>query len=230
MIEITNVDAYGFDHAIRGVRNNRNTWEKSDTHFNIADIAGDTHGVTVGPNDLELMKKLAVAGGPHAKYMRYIMVYCDINAPMYWWKEFDTYKVGTVRNSCSTMNTVMSKPFELSDFAWDHMDIEDAVEELKRVIETLNKLRDDYLEWTDKAKNADHEDAKDFAEIQKKHVWYSLIQLLPSSYMQKATILMNYQNLRHMYKDRKNHKLQEWRLFCDWAESLPYSDLIAYKN
>lgn len=230
MIEIYDdtVEVHGFNHAIRGIRNNHNSWDKSDTSYNVRiNTSPEKDGrINIGDNDLALMKKLAVAGGPHAKYMRYITVYFDINAPMYWWKEFDTYKVGTVRNSCSTMNSIMKKPFEVSDFSFEKVldnvmaantEVDGYDMRLQKYVDdtvsVLNMLRNRYLILTDSIE-------------EKKRVWDHVIQLLPSSYMTKATIALNYQVLRHIYIDRQHHKLSEWHDFCKWIESLPYSELI----
>ena len=210
MIKIENTEVYGFEAAIRGMRNPMNSWDKSDSlwkekfDYKEGEYAFDFF---VGSNDLTLMKQLVKAGTDHSKFMRMINVTLDITAPLYWWKEFDTYKVGTVRNSCSTMHKIHSKEFEVSDFSTDHLNL-DSMEVLKKTIEHLNYYRDQFIET--KHKNA----------------WWQLIQLLPSSYNQRATVQLNYQVLRNMYHARKNHKLDEWREFCEWIESLPYSELI----
>lgn len=238
MIEIDKVEIHGFMPAIRGARNSYDSWDKIDST--------EVNGVfIIGNADHELLLKLAKAGGAHSKCLRYITVYLDINAPMYWWKEFDTYKVGTVRNSCSTMHRVMAKPFTMDDFSTEHMDISDKFGSIEypgqsgtyqlqqslymeKVIHDLNSIRDRYLMF----KNADPNTFKDKdrEEAIMKELWYSVIQLLPSSYNQKSTILLNYQVLRNIYPDRSVHKLQEWRDFCAWVNSLPYSDLITAKK
>jgi len=225
MIEIfkDTVEVHGFNHAIRGVRNNHDSWDKSDTsyEFRINTSPEKDGRIKIGDNDLKLLKKLAVAGGSHAKYMRYIIVYFDINAPMYWWKEFDTYKVGTVRNSCSTMNSVMKKPFSEEDFSLDHIQWS-RESYIESMIAELNELRRIHLEAKEHINSVNHL----LEEEHMKGSWYSLIQVLPSSYMTKSTIMLNYQVLRNIYHNRRNHKLQEWHTFCDWIETLPYSELI----
>lgn len=202
MIKFENTSIYGWEAAIRGMRNPMNSWEKSDS---ILDHIGL---VEIGENDLQLMKQLVKAGTDHSKFMRMITVTVDITAPLYWWKEFDTYKVGTVRNSCSTMHKIHEKPFELEDFSHEHL-CSNSEKILKKVIEILNIER------------------KNFITSKDKFCWWQLIQLLPSSYNQRATVQLNYAVLRNMYHSRKNHKLDEWREgFCKWVESLPYSELI----
>lgn len=213
MIKIEHTDVYGFEAAIRGMRNPWNSWEKSDSV-----ILPTENLIDVGKNDHALMKKLVFAGTDHSKFMRMIYVTCDITAPMYWWKEFDTYKVGTVRNSCSTMHTITAKEFTLDDFSIDDFPFEDDYNEIslsdcfENVIADCEMYRKKYLETGDK------------------RYWRGLIQLLPSSYNQRATVQMNYAVLRNMYHSRKNHKLDEWRDFCRWIESLPYSELITGGN
>lgn len=197
MIKIENVDVHGVARAIYSARNAMNSWDKSDSRFETD---------TMGENDLKLAKQLVKAGTDHAKFMRMITVTLDITAPMYWWKEFDTYKVATVRNSCSTMHTIHKKEFTLDDFSHEHL-----VKELKIlevVIISLNAARERYL------KNKDEAD------------WWQMIQLLPSSYNQRSTVQLNYAVLRNIYHSRKNHKLNEWRDFCKWVEELPCSELI----
>lgn len=229
MIEITNTEVVGWEHAIRGMRNPMNSWDKSDSNyvtdekvmFNDNFVLGITSPYEcfshtyfkIGENDLELMKKLSKAGSDHRKFMRMIVVYADITAPMYWWKEFDTYKVGTVRNSCSTMHRLTHKEFELEDFSYDSML---DVDIMNKVIADLNWHRDWFI---------DKQNAKDCGVSAKQH-WYQLIQLLPSSYNQKSTVMLNYEVLKNMYHSRKTHKLDEWRDFCKWIETLPYSELI----
>lgn len=199
MIKFENTDVYGWKSAIRGMRNPMNSWDKSDSRFYVLQI---------GKNDLNLMKQLIKAGTDHSKFMRMISVTVDITAPLYWWKEFDTYKVGTVRNSCSTMHKIHEKPFELEDFSHEHL-CSNSEKILKKVIEILNIER------------------KNFITSKDKFCWWQLIQLLPSSYNQRATVLLNYAVLRNMYHGRKNHKLDEWSQgFTEWVESLPYSELI----
>ena len=200
MIELTRTDVYGWEAAIRGMRNPMNSWDKSDSKFGFAD---DHHTFWMGENDLKLMQKLSKAGNDHGKFLRMITVTVDIDAPLYWWKEFDTYKVGTVANSCSTMHKIHAREFTLCDFAWEHLD-NDSIEMLEAVIERLNYNRQRFLETKDK------------------RYWWQMIQLLPSSYNQKRTVQLNYQVLKSMYYARKYHKLDEWRMFCDWMEALPY--------
>lgn len=226
MIKIENVDVHGFEAAIRGMRNPMNSWDKSDSYYGCAqgeclkcgfkpDWCGNTQSFQAGENDLKLMKQLVSAGSDHSKFMRMINVTCDITAPMYWWKEFDTYKVGTVRNSCSTMHTIHKREFTLDDFSFEKCK-SDAIMTgtMDNVIFTLNQARKQYL------------DNKDECAAIAKYFWWDMIQLLPSSYNQRATVQMNYAVLRNMYHVRRNHKLDEWKTFCWWAETLPMSELI----
>ena len=221
MIHIDNVEVMGWEHAIRGMRNPKNSWDKSDTVYGTywGDIDGhkcfDNDGFTLGNNDFDLMKRLRDAGTDHRKYMRMITVYLDITAPLYWWKEFDTYKVGTVANSCSTMHKIHDKEFTMDDFSNDNLilwDVDNNVHIpmgcLQDTINVLNACREKYLETKDKM------------------YWWQMIQLLPSSYNQKRTVMLNYEVLANMYKSRKHHKLDEWRNFCEWIKQLPYSELI----
>lgn len=252
MLKIENTEVIGWEHAIRGMRNPKNSWVKSDsgvcaTHgpAHCADCvytdcyADDVEIGTkyiLGPNDLNLMTTLRNAGTDHRKFMRMITVYLDITAPLYWWKEFDTYKVGTVANSCSTMHKIADKEFTLADFSCEHLDrepyhrnwIESVIVDeditsphkvwmtpfdvLRCTIEMLNAYRENYLETKDKQD------------------WWQMIQLLPSSYNQRRTVMLNYEVLANIYKSRRNHKLDEWHTFCDWIESLPYSELITGKE
>lgn len=216
MITINNVDVYGWEAAIRGMRNPMNSWDKSDTgwvsgfHTDKAPIDYDSeYGdfKVIGNNDHALMMKLAKAGSVHAKYRRMINVTCDINAPLYWWKEYDTYKVGTVANSCSTMHKIHDKEFTLDDFSHEHL-LSGCKYSLRMLVDVLNDARAEFLNTNDKV------------------YWWQMIQLLPSSYNQKRTVQLNYEVLSAMYRDRKNHKLDEWRTFCKWVESLPYSEII----
>ena len=205
MIKFESTEVTGWEAAIRGMRNPMNSWNKSDSGYGCS--ATETPRYIIGPNDLKLMKSLVRAGSDHSKFMRMINVTVDITAPMYWWKEFDTYKVGTVRNSCSTMHKIMDKEFELSDFSFENVD--DTVSNLYPIMGRLNYARKKYLETKDKK------------------FWYSVIQLLPSSYNQRSTVQLNYAVLRNMYNSRKNHKLDEWSVdFCNWVKTLPYSELI----
>ena len=201
MIKVENIDVWGFEHAIRGMRNPMNSWYKSDSHYSHFDNGLEFY--SIGENDLSLAQKLSKGGDAHAKYLRMITVWVDITAPLYWWKEFDTYKVGTVANSCSTMHKLTHKEFELDDFSHDKMNTF-ALECLERyTIPALNVLRDHYLVEKDEKK--------------KREDWYSMIQTLPSSYNQKRTVMLNYQVLKSIYWSRKDHKLEEWRDFCDWC-------------
>ncbi len=219
MIKIENVETYGWEAAIRGMRNPMNSWDKSDSGWTLECHDGsikiesddeDWWEYRIGPNDQKLMKSLAKAGSTHAKYRRMIMVSLDITAPLYWWKEFDTYKVGTVANSCSTMHKIHAKKFTLDDFSHEHLSGSNKAL-LDDIIFTLNLNRNAYI-------NHDFDDPK--------YSWWQMIQLLPSSYNQKRTVMLNYEVLSHMYHDRKDHKLDEWRDFCKWIETLPFSEII----
>lgn len=208
MIKITNAEVFGWDAAIRGMRNPMNSWDKSDSkHWRETIVGHEVEYRVVGRNDLTLMKKLVEAGSDHAKFMRMINVTMDVTAPLYWWKEFDTYKVGTVANSCSTMHKIADKEFTLEDFSHEHL-MQGGLECIKNLCKDLNMCREQYL--------AKHD----------KEWWWQMIQLLPSSYNQKRTVQLNYAVLRNMYHARRNHKLDEWRDFCSWVESLPYAELI----
>lgn len=229
MLKIENVEVLGWEAAIRGARNPMNSWKKSDSVFvdeegdwytisgdsgpfkNVDGFSTDGEQVYIGPNDLDLMTRLRNAGTDHRKFMRMITVYLDITAPLYWWKEFDTYKVGTVANSCSTMHKIHAKEFMLEDFSYEHLNIF-MLNSLKGTIDHLNLARRNYL------------------EIKNKEYWWQMIQLLPSSYNQKRTVMLNYEVLANIYKSRRNHKLDEWHTLCDWIESLPYSELITGKG
>ena len=215
MLKIEKTEVFGWEAAIRGMRNPMNSWDKSDSEFGVQYHGCDTY---IGQNDLKLMKNLSEAGSDHGKFLRMINVTMDITAPLYWWKEFDTYKVGTVANSCSTMHKIHAKEFEWGDFSYEHLMrtdygwISDSNSVLwcepktlfETVIKTLNACRDNYLLTKDKK------------------WWWQMIQLLPSSYNQTRTVQLNYQVLKTMYYARRNHKLDEWRTLCDWIESLPY--------
>lgn len=227
MIKIENVEVVGLEHALRGMRNPKNSWDRSDSgiyYFQTDKIIdGDIvccPEYVVGDNDLGLMKRLAKGGPVHAKYRRMIVVYLDITAPLYWWKEFDTYKVGTVSNSCSTMHKIHEKEFTLDDFSHEHLDARSRVI-LETIIETLNRYRDLFVNYN----------AEDY-EIQgcpsKKTYWWQMIQLLPSSYMQKRTIMLDYEVLVNIYRWRRHHKMDvgHWDVICDWIETLPYSEII----
>ena len=206
MIDIRNQSVYGWREAIRGMRNSWNSWERSDS------IIDEKNGnITLGFADYELMKKLASAHPSHAKYRRMITVYCNITAPMYWWKEFDTYKVGTVSNSQSSMHTITKRDLTIDDFSTEHLH-ESSIDILKGLIQLMNHYAHEYVE----SKN--------------KEDWWQIIQLLPSSFNQTRTIMLNYEVLSNIYENRKDHKLDEWRKFCDWIENLPHSNLITGKE
>lgn len=244
MIKIENTEIVGWEAAIRGMRNPLNSWEKSDSKWYSIGIPTSNPAAIndkylsqkycIGDNDLNLMTRLRNAGTDHRKFMRMITVYVDITAPLYWWKEFDTYKVGTVANSCSTMHKIHAKEFTLDDFSYEHLitnkdpDCYDAsyhwysesantnlyatpLDGLKVIIGILNANREAYL------------------ETKNKEYWWQLIQLLPSSYNQRRTVMLNYEVLANIYKSRRNHKLDEWHVFCEWIENLPYAELITDK-
>lgn len=223
MIKLEHIETFNWEGAIRGMRNPMNSWDKSDSCLceggdNFRDCIVST-GVCprngdfdrdrfcIGAADFDLMKRLAKAGSDHRKYMRQIFVSVDITAPLYWWKEFDTYKVGTVANSCSTMHTIHKKEFEVSDFSTDNM-TNAGTAVLNYLISVLEDCRECFNETKDKG------------------VWHDLISLLPSGYLQKRTVTMTYENLVNMYHARKNHKLDEWHTFCGWIKCLPYSEII----
>ena len=262
MIKIENVVVSGWEAAIRGMRNPMNSWSQSDSHvcneYTIReempcqmvendnepckDCNDGKYGYCVGKNDWVLMRKLSAAGSVHGKYLRFITVTMDVTAPMYWWSEYDTYKVGTVANSCSKMHKLLHKPFEMSDFSFDKLpgfqneikqfrpvvdeetelwrridaDYAESVNVFKEVarpiVDTLNELRDSYFACEN--------------EVSKKQIWHSILQLLPESYNQRRTVLLNYAVLANIYQYRKEHKLDEWRNFCKWIETLPYSEVI----
>lgn len=200
MIKIEKTEVFGWESAIRGMRNPMNSWDKSDSNF-------EYPWLDIGEADLALMKRLSKAGSDHSKFMRMITVTCDITAPLYWWKEYDTYKVGTVANSCSTMHKIHSKELTLDDFSNEHL-TGLYLNCLKNTIIMLNDARSEFLETNDK------------------EFWHMMIQLLPSSYNQKRTVQLNYEVLKKIYFARKNHKLDEWRTLCDWVRELPYSEII----
>ena len=207
MIKLDHTETYGWETAIRGMRNPLNSWDKSDSHW----VGGK---YLIGPNDLKLMNTLGNAGNDHGKYLRMIGVSVDITAPLYWWKEFDTYKVGTVANSCSTMHKIQAKEFTLDDFSTEHLisrmgESFESVDLFEMLLDMLNKYRTMFLETKDK------------------RYWWQMIQLLPSSYNQKRTVTLNYAVLKNMYHARKHHKLDEWSHgFCEWVQSLPHSELL----
>lgn len=245
MIKIENTEVVGWEHAIRGMRNPKNSWKRSDSAWTINDSEdtdeqyGDIGPVLckdpflthihyeLGENDGDLMMRLANGGPVHAKYRRMITVYLDITAPLYWWKEFDTYKVGTVTNSCSTMHTIADKEFTLEDFSTEHLE-EASIRSLNSTILLMNYWRSVYVNGG----MVDGLTEDDFPIVWDKHdkrAWWQMIQLLPSSYNQKRTIMLNYEVLNNMYHSRKDHKLDEWREFCKWIEGLPYSEIITAK-
>ncbi len=241
MLKISNFEVMGWEHAIRGMRNPMNSWKRSDsgyryysnlthTDMGLSDYPQNRNDkIEIGPNDLDLMMSLRDAGTDHRKFMRMITVYVDIMAPLYWWKEFDTYKVGTVANSCSTMHKIAAKEFTLEDFSCEHLidynlyscnEVDEpvingashigcgGVQLLNLTVNVLNYYRNKYLETNEKK------------------YWWQMIQLLPSSYNQKRTVMLNYEVLANIHKGRRNHKLDEWHTFCNWIEELPYSELI----
>lgn len=239
MMKIENTEVMGWEHAIRGMRNPLNSWDKMDSHEctchdgrdefcpmveNGHEPAGgcdvDRCAYCIGENDRDLMMRLAKAWPEHAKYRRMIVVYADVTAPLYWWKEYDTYKVGTVANSCSTMHKIAAKKFMLDDFSHEHLISDEPVPGrvysakgmMAATVDNLNMFRKLYLETQDKK------------------YWWQLIQLLPSSYNQRRTLMLNYEVLANIYKQRKGHKLDEWQEFCKWIEQLPYSELITGKE
>ena len=251
MLKIEKTEVVGWEAAIRGMRNPMNSWEQSDSGHCHRDLIRDcvncVHRDTgysactaghfdVGPKDYDLMTRLRNAGTDHRKFMRMLVVYLDITAPLYWWKEFKTYRAGRKfgddepdiidegyleydieMNSCSTMHKIAAKEFTLEDFSHEHLS-EPAISILKNTIEALNQARDLYLGYS----GFKHR----WGDWEKKHYWWQMIQLLPSSYNQKRTVMLNYEVLANIYKSRRHHKLDEWHTFCDWIESLPYSELI----
>ena len=238
MLKIENHEVVGWEHAIRGMRNPKNSWEKSDScwdyeaypkHIDLEDSIGVQYdgdgGFRVGPDDQKLMMTLRNAGTDHRKFMRMITVYLDITAPLYWWKEFDTYKVGTVANSCSTMHKIHEKEFCEDDFSHEYMNPL-ARTTLRSVIKCLNTYRLLYNNWDEIPANT----KSAHLIYEKKEAWWQMIQLLPTSYNQKRTVMLNYEVLANIYKSRRHHKLYEWHTLCDWIESLPYSELITGKE
>lgn len=219
MIKLENYEVVGWEHAIRGMRNPKNSWDRMDSltctgckGCNPGDECNRyKNGTFIGPNDHKLMMALAKGGPVHAKYRRMITVYVDITAPLYWWKEFDTYKIGTVANSCSTMHKLTYKEFEVSDFSTEKL-TEASKKYLCDLIMYMNQMRACY----EAAINPEY----------KETYWHQMIQLLPTSYNQKRTVMLNYEVLANIYKSRKNHKLDEWRKLCEWIEGLPYSEII----
>lgn len=246
MLKIENAEIVGWEAAIRGMRNPMNSWDKSDSSFE--DVFEDPENLNtyyiksaeIGPNDFGLMKRLRNSGTDHRKFMRMITVYLDITAPLYWWKEFDTYKVGTVANSCSTMHKIHAKEFTLEDFSCEHL-IGSPIPNFNKHVHVTEKAEDGnkcysfglgttptcFMEWIIGVLNTYREL---YLKTKDKEYWWQMIQLLPSSYNQKRTVMLNYEVLANIYKSRRNHKLDEWHTFCDWIESLPYSELIIGKK
>lgn len=243
MLKIENTEVIGWEAAIRGMRNPKNSWGKSDSAYCHRDLVRDcttcvnrfttgcsackAGGFDIGPKDLDLMTRLRNAGTDHRKFMRMIAVYLDITAPLYWWKEFDTYKVGTVANSCSTMHKIAAKEFTLDDFSHEHllsMANNDAGDAL--FLNDANNIRIDGDDLLGLTVNVLNYYRGRYIETKDKRYWWQLIQLLPSSYNQRRTIMLNYEVLANIYKSRRNHKLDEWHTFCDWIEGLPYAELI----
>lgn len=249
MLKIENIDVMGWEAAIRGMRNPMNSWENSDsgwdahippvelrkqvdwgswaTHYKVVQYNNEDYTYDIGPYDQKLMMSLRNSGTDHRKFMRMITVYLDVTAPLYWWKEFDTYKVGTVVNSCSTMHKIAAKEFTRDDFSCEHLlgdgsvpdhEYQSSTYVLDMIIQSLNFWRNEYLNGAESGISKD------------KRWWWQMIQLLPSSYNQRRTVMLNYEVLANIHKSRCNHKLDEWHTFCDWIESLPYSELITGKE
>lgn len=260
MIRLENTEVMGWEAAIRGMRNPMNSWWLSDSSFDCTDIdcrvcqyfdkasngcnSGSVSTYILGHKDHDLAMKLAKGGPVHAKYRRMIQVYVDITAPLYWWKEFDTYKVGTVANSCSTMHKIHENEFTLEDFSHEKLLDElkedhdcslrseivdwqsiDPMEVLELTVQMLNRARELYLHYKKMA-----DEGNEFAKAHVKDYWWQMIQLLPSSYNQRRTVMLSYEVLSHIHPDRKDHKLDEWRTFCNWIEKLPYSEIITLKG
>lgn len=256
MIKLENTEVLGWEAAIRGMRNPKNSWDRSDSVFHYhCDYPTNKNSLTassidkLGENDQKLMKKLANGGPVHAKYRRMITVYVDITAPLYWWKEFDTYKVGTVANSCSTMHKIQDKEFKFDDFSHEHLIVanSDILDDLdwcttppditpsdimkEVIIPALNRYRKLYNDADAKLKRNDLTlSEQKHTKAQRKRYWWQMIQLLPSSYNQRRTVMLNYEVLANIYKWRKDHKLDEWHQFCEWIENLPYSEIITGGN
>ena len=245
MILIEKYEVTGWEHAIRGARNPMNSWDRSDSYEDWPEHPGI---FKIGTNDYDLLMRLSKAGSDHGKFMRMITVYVDITAPLYWWKEFDTYKVGTVANSCSTMHKIHDKEFTMDDFSYEHligMDIDfDNFDECPMI--DVNPVTNGYCGdpdgeegqiyvspyyWMRLTIDILNQCRQKYIETKEKKYWWQMIQLLPSSYNQKRTVMLNYEVLKNMYHARKNHKLNEWRDFCNWVEMLPYHELIVgYKT
>ena len=244
MLKISNFEVVGWEHAVRGMRNPKNSWHLSDSSFKAVteiDILEDGvvkkqpvyyDALNIGPNDHKLMMQLRNGGTDDRKFMRMIVVYLDITAPFYWWKEYDTYKVGTVSNSCSTMHKLTAKEFEMDDFSHEHListigESFESMDLMEKTVDLLNKYRDQYTIATQKLKRTDLTDAeRKHTVAQQKRFWWQMIQLLGMNYNQKRTLMLNYEVLANIYKSRRHHKLDEWHMLCDWIEELPYSELI----
>lgn len=247
-ITFEHTEVLGWEHAIRGMRNPMNSWEKSDSYFDgkycdvclhkdsYCDPNEPCFSIVLGENDRDLMKRLRNAGTDHRKFMRMIAVYVDITAPLYWWKEFDTYKIGTVSNSCSTMHKIHAKEFTLENFSCEHLmsfdnsnyweeddDNSCFIEKNETVIPSMSIMEDYVIPMLNLAR-------KKYLATKDKKFWWQMIQLLPSSYNQKRTVMLNYEVLANIYKSRKDHRLDEWHTFCDWIKSLPYSEVITGKD
>lgn len=230
MIKFENTEVLGWEHAIRGMRNPMNSWEKSDSEYDV-DWTDDSvwphesgrDDVVIGPNDLDLMTRLRNAGTDHRKFMRMIVVYVDVIGPLYWWKEMDQYRIGQTTNSCSTMHKIHAKEFTRSDFSYEHLveDVDTYNDGVTAITETVDwrQALDDVIYMLNEARDR-------YLKTKDKKYWWQMIQLLPTSYNQKRTVMLNYEVLANIYKSRRNHKLDEWHTFCDWIESLPYSELI----
>lgn len=224
MIKIEHTEVFGWEASIRGLRNPMNSWDKSDSCWIHGGWDGWEREYRIGENDLKLMQNLAKAGSDHSKYLRMINVTCDITAPLYWWKEHDQYKVGTTTNSCSTMHKIHDKEFTLDDFSCEYL-VPANLKLLEQIILNLNGARNEFINYDGSHFRIEN----DSQIVDKKVIWWQMIQLLPSSYNQKRTVQLNYAVLHNMYKSRKNHKLDEWREFCKWCESLPYAkELICF--
>ena len=215
MIKVEKIDVWGFEHAVRGMRNPMNSWDKSDSYFEDT-IDVNSKAYSIGENDLDLMRRLYKAGTEHRKYLRQIFVSMDITAPLYWWKEMDTYKIGTVANSCSTMHKIAAKEFELDDFSHEHL-LNESIELFKTTIDNLNQWRNKYIV----ASKIDDIVGADLLPS-KKTLWWQMIQLLPSSYNQKRTVTFTYENVMAIIRQRTGHKLDEWREFVEILKNLPY--------
>lgn len=238
MIQIRDYEVVGWEHAIRGMRNPMNSWDKSDSSYcfgpcSLCDefkqcASNSFNRYVIRENDHKLMMNLRNSGTDHRKFMRMIVVYADITAPLYWWKEFDTYKVGTVANSCSTMHKLTEKEFELKDFSTEHLTTGFIEDVMMPLINVLNNARSAYTNY-EVYKSLDESTMKD-GLLSQKDIWWQMIQILPASYNQKRTVMMNYEALANIYKSRKDHKLDEWVDFCKWICTLPYSELITGDN